>query len=328
NLEVQHSFGSKSAVSANYVGNHGYDEILFSDLGNAFDRGNFPVASGLPSSAPLHSIRNLNSFDNGGVSSYHGLTLAFTQKAFYGLQFSANYTWSHALDIVSNGGVLQYSFNDAVGPVANPFNPRSLNYSNADYDVRHNFNANYVWVIPTHFKVVMNQIFGGWTLSGTFFTRTGYPFSIIDTGLTGAAFGNANGFAVGYSPLVTYTGATFDCPGHSQTTPCIDPASPQLVEDGSFGATRRNSFRGPKYFNSDFSVLKSFKFGERVGFGIGANMYNVFNHPNFGNPNHDLSGGSFGLSETTVEPPTSPYGSFVGSAVSGRVIQLRAQLTF
>jgi len=76
-------------------------------------------------------------------------------------------------------------------------------------------------------------------------------------------------------------------------------------------------------------VLKSIRIKERVAFGIGANAYNVFNHANFANPNHDVgSPGILGLIQSTVVPPTSPYGAFVGSAVSGRLLQLHAELKF
>jgi len=327
NLELQHAIGNRSSVSLNYVGNHGYDEFVFNDLVNAFDRGIGTVASGLPTTVPDSRVRNVNGLSNSATSNSHGLTTSFTERALYGLQFSLAYTWSHALDVVSNGGVLPLSLNDSVGPVANPFSPKALNYAAADNDVRHSFNANYVWQIPTHYQGMMDRVLGGWTLSGTFFARSGYPFTVFDTGATGRFFGNANGFAVGYTPYPQLTSSIPSCSGHSQTTGCL--LSTQFTEDGSFGGTRRNSFRGPHYFNSDFSVLKSFKVTERIGFGIGANMYNVFNHPNFGNPNHDLASAStFGLVQTTVEPPTSPYGAFVGSAVSGRVIQLHGELKF
>jgi hypothetical protein len=321
NLQLQQSIGRLTAVSVNYVGNHGYDEFVYNDLVNAFQKSG---RSGLPTAVPDSRVRNVQGLSNGATSNYNGFTASLTQRAHYGLQFSASYTWSHALDIVSNGGVLPYSINDTVGPVANPFNPKALNYSNADYDVRHNFSANYVWQIPSHYTGLMNQVLGGWTLSGTFFARSGYPFTVINSG---AGFSNGTGFAVGYSPLPIFLGSSVDCSGHSQTTPCLDLTQFNSTT-ATFGQTRRNSFRGPHYFSSDFSVLKRFKITERVDFGVGANMYNVFNHPNFGNPNHDLSGGSFGLTQTTVEPPTSPYGAFVGSAVSGRVIQLHAELKF
>ncbi|HWY57446.1 MAG TPA: carboxypeptidase regulatory-like domain-containing protein [Terriglobales bacterium] len=322
NLELQHAISNRTAVSINYVGNRGYDEFIYNDLVNAYQASG---ASGLPTTVPDQRVRNVNGVSNGGFSNYNGLTASVTQRALYGLQFSANYTWSHANDIISNGGILPYSFNDSLGAIANPFNPRALNYGPSDYDIRHNFNANYVWQPTTHFQGLMDKALGGWTISGTFFVRSGYPFTVENTG---AGFSNGTGFAVGYSPLPIFLGgSSTDCPGHSQTTPCFS-LSQFNSTTSTFGVTRRNSFRGPHYFNSDFAVLKNFKLSERFNFGLGANAYNVFNHPNFGNPNHDMSGGSFGMSETTVEPPTSPYGAFVGSAVSGRVVQLHAELKF
>jgi hypothetical protein len=347
NLEVQHSIGNRSTISVNYVGNHGYNEFVYNDLTNSRDTNLFgnpipagqPSPSGLPAAYPDLRIRNLQSLSNGSTSNYNGLTASFTEQAAHGLQFSVAYTYSHALDSMSNGGVLPYSFNDSLGAVSNPYNLKTLNYSNGDNDVRHNINANYVWQIPTHYQGLMNQILGGWTLSGTVFARSGYPFTMFDTDLAGV-FGNSTGFAVGYSPLPTFVGSSIpNCTGHDQNTGCFG-ASPDLafqsgfggagpVWDGTFGHTRRNTFRGPHYFNSDFSVMKNFKVTERIAFGLGANMYNVFNHPNFGNPFHDIAAGDLaGKAYTTVEPATSPYGAFVGAAASGRIIQLHANLNF
>ena len=357
NFELQQQIGNRSSVSLNYVGNHGYDEFIFNDLANSRDTNDFglPIPagqqspSGLPAAYPDTRIRNLNFLSNGGVSNYNGLTATFSQRAFYGLQFSLSYTWSHALDYISNGGVLPYSGNDSLGEVSNPILPKAINYSNADYDVRHNFSANYVWQIPTHYHGWMDRVLGGWTLSGTWFARSGYPFTMQDTGMAGI-FGNSTGFAAGFSPQpYLLSGGIPDCSGHNQTTGCFGSGTTAInnwgdfnnpnffpgaapnpaIWDGSFGHTKRNAFRGPHYFNSDFSVMKNFKVTERVAFGLGANMYNVFNHPNFANPNHDLaSPATVGISTATVEPPTSPYGAFVGSAVSGRVIQLHGELKF
>jgi len=336
NLELQHSIGTRSAISINYVGNHGYDEFIFNDLANSRDTSGI---SGLPTAYPDLRIRNLQSLSNGSTSNYHGLTASFTERAMHGLEFSVAYTYSHALDSVSNGGILPYSFNDTVGPAINPFNLKALNYSSGDNDIRHNINANYVWQIPSHYHGIMNQALGGWVVSGTVFARSGYPFTMTDSDGIGL-FGNSTGFAAGFSPLPTFVGGKIpDCTGHNQTTGCFG-ASPDLlfqsgfggagpVWDGTFGHTRRNTFRGPHYFNSDFSVLKNFKVTERVAFGVGANMYNVFNHPSFGNPFHDIAQGALaGMAYTTVEPPTSPYGAFVGAAASGRIIQLHANLNF
>jgi len=61
---------------------------------------------------------------------------------------------------------------------------------------------------------------------------------------------------------------------------------------------------------------------------IGANAYNVFNHANFGMPVGDISSGAFGQIQSTVAPPTSPYGSFQGAAVTQRLLQLHGKFTF
>ena len=78
-------------------------------------------------------------------------------------------------------------------------------------------------------------------------------------------------------------------------------------------------------------MLKHFKIAEKATFAVGANFYNVLNHPNFANPNSDVNGiynAPFGTVTSTSVPATSIYGSFVGSAVSGRVVQLHARIEF
>jgi len=74
--------------------------------------------------------------------------------------------------------------------------------------------------------------------------------------------------------------------------------------------------------------LKNFHLTERYVFALGANMYNVLNHPNFANPVGDITSGQVGQIINTDIPPTSPYGAFTGSAVSGREIQVTARFTF
>lgn len=349
NLELQHSIGSRTAISLNYVGNRGYNEFIYNDLANSRDHNGVagqPSASGLPYNYPDLRIRNLNSLSNGSTSNYNGVTVGLSEKAAHGLQFSTSYTYSHALDSASNGGLLPYSFNDTQSAAIDPLNLKALDYSNGDNDVRHSFNANYVWQIPGQYHGFMNQVFGGWTLSGTFFARSGYPFTMQDFDLAGV-FGNSTGFAAGFSPLPSFVGGSIpNCSGHDQNGGCFGASPTALFQsgfgnpgepvwDGTFGHTRRNTFRGPHYFNSDFGIMKNFKVTERVAFGVGANMYNVFNHPNFGNPYHDLSAGACstgnvcaGRAYTTVEPATSPYGAFVGAAASGRIVQVRANLAF
>jgi len=218
NLQVQQGIGRRSAISLNYVGNHGYDEFIYNDLLNAYDPSG---TSSLPISQQLIQLRNFQGLSNAATSNYNGLTASFTQQALYGFQFSVNYTWSKSLDAISNGGILPYSFNDTLSSAINPFNLKAQDYGPSDYDVRHNFTANYVWQVPTHFTGAMDKLLGGWTLSGTFFARSGYPFTMQDTG-TGFPLGTA--FAVGYSPLPTFVGSSVNCGKSAANTACFNIA--------------------------------------------------------------------------------------------------------
>jgi hypothetical protein len=80
--------------------------------------------------------------------------------------------------------------------------------------------------------------------------------------------------------------------------------------------------------DTDLSVLKRIVKVEGFTFSIGANAYNVWNHANFAQPVNDISSGSFGEIVQAVAPPTSPYGSFQGAAVTQRLLQIHGKITF
>ena len=165
-----------------------------------------------------------------------------------------------------------------------------------------------------------------WTVSGTFFWHTGYPFSAFDltAPITSSVVHNGSTDTILATflggPVTSCTSPYNACIGANQFAP--------VATETVFGNIPRNSFRGASYFNSDLSILKNIPITERVRFGVGATAYNIFNHPNFANPVGDISSGQFGQITSTVVPPTSPYGAFVGSAVSGRILQVQGRLTF
>ncbi len=74
--------------------------------------------------------------------------------------------------------------------------------------------------------------------------------------------------------------------------------------------------------------MKNFKLTERFAFGVGANFYNVFNHPSFDQPDATLGDSTFGQTLTTAPLPTSPYGAFFANLPSARVIQFQGKLVF
>ena len=87
-------------------------------------------------------------------------------------------------------------------------------------------------------------------------------------------------------------------------------------------------YRGPGFFDSDLSVAKSFKLTERMAFSVGANFYNIFNHPNFDQPDAGFGDGTFGQIITTAPLPTGPYGAFFANLPSARIIQFQGKLVF
>ena len=95
-----------------------------------------------------------------------------------------------------------------------------------------------------------------------------------------------------------------------------------------WGNIPRNSFRGPDYFDTDFNINRTFAYKERYKLTAGAYFFNLFNHPNFDLPYNNIATGTFGQILSSVSAPSSAYGSFQGSAVSGRIAQLVVKFSF
>ena len=140
NFEVQHAFG-KSAVSLNYVGNSGYQELNQTLFRNAYAPNGFQY---LPTTAPDPRFGEIREISNNGISNYNGLVANYRWRLGSNFSGSASYTWSHALDTCSNECLLP--FNALTAPSyrvqLSPLSTRASNYGNADYDARHSVNAN------------------------------------------------------------------------------------------------------------------------------------------------------------------------------------------
>ncbi len=346
NLEFQQGFGRATTLSLNYVGNHGVHEAVQNPGLNAFCDGVTPTPAssclaslgstafaGLPTAPIDPRFGTVTEVATMANSNYNGLTASLRHQ-FHSLQVQANYTWSHALDEVSNGGFLQYTLDTNISVLSpqNPFNLRQYNYGNADYDTRHYFSMNYVWQIPRFWGPA--AIFGDWTVSGTIFARTGLPFTVVDGNATSIlAANNFGGSALNDNGAFIFAnylgGAPSQCNSNAVNTPCLTTAMFSPAMSG-LGQQRRNQFYGPNYFDTDFTVMKNFKIPrwESGRLGLGVQFFNLFNHPNFDQPVGDVSNPQFGLINTTVSTPTSILGSFLGGDASPRLIQLKATLSF
>ena len=175
----------------------------------------------------------------------------------------------------------------------------------------------------------MNSLAGGWATSGVIYKRTGQPYSVVDTALTSSVIKNDSAGVV----MPFFLGGAI--PSCKVDIACLNNGQfsenpPSLDNFGAFGNTSRNQFRGTGYFDMDMTIKKNFRITESgLTLSMGANAYNVLNHPRFANPDNNLADGSaFGHIQSTVTPASSPYGNFQGSAVSGRVLQLELEVKF
>jgi hypothetical protein len=293
---------------------------------------------GLPAAPANSALGTVFQYLSAGSSSYNGLTASIQRRIASGLTFNFNYTWSHALDDVSNGGIANLQFgapglitNPSISAIQNPFNVRG-NYGDSDYDVRHYISASIVYTDALRhsgFRYGPNRIFGGWTLSSNIFFRTGMPFTPIDSGnyysLVGDNYDGGNQGAVFASPLKPLSASC----GNAVNTPCLTTS--EFAPSGAltgFGTIGRNTLRGPHFFDVDLAVMKDVAIAEHIVFSFGAHASNVFNHPNFDQPQSDINNPNFGFSTAAVGPPTSILGSFVGAGSSPRFVEIKGLVRF
>ncbi len=334
NFEIQQTLPSNMVLTVNYSGMHG-THIPVADAGlNAY----CPTSvcpdgfAGLAAAPANAALGRVIQYLSAGTSSYNGLTLSLQKRLSAGLSFNLNYTWSHALDDVSNGGVTNEPFGaldtDANITIAqNPFNIRA-NYGNADYDVRHYISASLVFtdaVRHAGFHYGPNRVFGGWTLSSNIFFRTGLPFTVIDSADVAPLLGLNYSGTIFASAVTNLSG---NC-GSAVNSPCLNPS--EFAPSGAltgFGTMGRNSVYGPLFFDVDMALMKDVAITERVVFSFGAHAYNLFNHTNFDQPVNDIANPQFGYSIASVGPPTSLLGSFVGAGSSPRLVEIKGLIRF
>jgi hypothetical protein len=278
----------------------------------------------LPTNPTLPSYGEIQEIESAASSNYNGF-VATVKHDSKPLTILFNYTYSHALDEVSNGGFLPFGGN-ATSPI-NPFNLAQQNYGNADYDIRHNLNGSYVYRLPAYGGPKL--ITGGWEVSGTVFWHTGFPFSVTSSGATSVVDGGGTYGGTVLADVIN-PAVPHHC-GKAIETSCFgaNPAE-YFADPTSFGGQRRNQFTGPGYFNSDIGLNKSFAIPgmEEGKLEVGAEAYNFLNHPDFANPVFDYDNPAFGQVQSTISVPTSVFGSFLGGDASPRILQLKARFEF
>ncbi len=349
---LEHQVGSTLNLRAQYVGTRAVNQPYLTQV-NGYQtvcQGCFaPFPYGQPADPRFGAVTQLNT---GANSHYNGLQLTAGKQLAQGVQVQANYTWSHCLDTVSNGGFLSFSSAGILSPL--PGNLRRQ-YGPCDYDVRHNFTAQYTYQLPIK---VGSRTFGyalnGWQISGTAFWHSGLPFSVLSAPYTADGNGLVQGSGPQYASVVPGVPLYEHSPIPGVTQPgtiqwlnpdafvsTVDPstgacAGGDMPRNCQFGNLGRNALRGPDFAWSDFYLTKWFSLSERVKLRLEAQAFNIFNHPNFalpsivnaGIPGNRSTQTGFGALTYTTAPPTGLLGVGLGGDSSPRMIAFKARLEF
>jgi len=318
NLGFQYELAKDFVLETNYVGTFGHK--LLGIIGTNVYDGRF--ASGFDHTAINQNYSNISFRTNCCDSNYHSLQTTLRKRFTHGLQFNANYTYSKAMDDVSD----TFSTKNASGAAypTDSMNPH-FDYGPADFDVRQRFVLGLNYDLPF---ARGNRWLGGWGISSIVSVQTGATFNIINGGVDSNKDNQFNDRAVylgsgritsainhnvspadGYLPAsdpVTGNNTAFGVLNGPHTTDPACPASVNLglwCEGKSLGQMERNTLTGPGYANVDFGFSKAFKITENSKLTLQGNFFNLFNHPNFGLPDGNLADvGTFGKSTSTFLP--------------------------
>jgi hypothetical protein len=145
----------------------------------------------------------------------------------------------------------------------------------------------------------MGYIVNGWELNSILYWRTGFPFTIssgIDNALTGVGRDHADQVKAGNSQL------SYGRSHAAMIQQWFDTSFFAQNAVGTFGNTSKNILRGPRFFDTDLSVIRNFQIKERAKLQFRSEFFNVFNNVNFNTPDHNVSDSAFGQILSAKDP--------------------------
>lgn len=286
---VQRDLGGGIMLEANYIGSAGHHLL------NAYNPNRF---AGDLISGQFHgfnpSFSTITMMESTSNSIYNGGTLQLKRQFHHGFSLQGAFTAGRAIDDTDTAFALT-NYQDA----ANRRNERGA----AGFDVPQKLSMVGVWDLP-FFRGPgpVHAVLGGWTLSGFTILEKGRPLNVITTAAYPTGDFNADGSA-GDRPNAP--SADIARSGFSRSSYLIGmfPATafPKPLP-GTNGNLGRNVFRGPGFVQTDLSLAKKFKIGERFSIQIRTDAFNAFNRVNLEDPVVDLANANFGKSVSTNTP--------------------------
>lgn len=343
NLNIERQLGRLTAVKVAYVGNkidHMSDIFIYNQL---FLNANGTTSPGPFAQALINCCGAGNSptirfNDSSGIQRYNALQVSVEQRAWHGLQYKANYTWSKCLnnslgyfgpfgdEETLPGSASQTGFSFFF---QNAYNPRA-DYGRCISDVASLFNGYLIYDLPFGkgkmfgggANDVLNAIIGGWTLASDFTLHTGFAIDVFGPDNSGTNSTSARPNCVagvsqsGSGQIVNIGGVT--------GLQFWNPASVSAAAAGTFGNCAAGAFRGPGLATSDLNLAKNIVLGERTKLQVAAQFINLTNTPILAAPSSSCGTACNGI------PGVGGSGTFglITASNPGRQIQFGMKLLF
>ncbi len=288
NATIDRSLGRDQVLAVGYVGAAGRRLLRQETLVN-----------------PNPNFVTVNLTRNGAESDYHALQVQFNRRLSKSIQALASYTWSHSIDTASTD-----SATFAPGTVIDPL----IDRASSDFDIRHSFNAAITYNLPIFTSSPgFEQIFRNWSIDTVFAARSAGAVNVYTTtdvlGLGVPAISRPD--RVSGAPLYIDDPSVAGGKRFNRAAFVIPAANSK--RQGSLG---RNSLRGFPIHQLDFGLRREFKVKETLRVQVKGEVFNIFNHPNFGDPDGSL--GTDGVPNTFFGLSTTMFGrSLGGGGVNG-----------
>ena len=313
NFSVQHEVAKDTILQVTYLGSKGTH--LFSSM-------TLNGINPLTGTRPFASLTNstIGYTTNNANSDLNALQVGLRRNLSTGLLVSANYQWSHGISDGSNG--------DGESDSPQNTNCRSCERGNTDFDIRHNFSTSVIWMVPVgkghhllgNSSRWTNSLLGGWQLSGIGLARTGLPLNVT---LSRSASALPDGINSSQRPDLVPGQSLY--PANQTPTLWLNPYAFTTPANGTWGNAGRNILRGPGIWQADTSLEKRFPLSERAAISFRADVFNIFNRAQLGNPSAKWTDPTLG---TTFGQITSPYTTSALGTGTPRQMQFMLRLTF
>ena len=322
NFTLERDLGFNTGLRLSYDGNHGSGLGYTANLAQvAANTVGFATAK---SGSPYPLWASISQEATGARSNYNAMTIAANKRTSHGLQFQTSYIF--AKNLSDSGGYNPTTFaSQAGGNLTNTYDPNE-DYGNVPFTHRHRLISTFLYELPFgrkgtilgHANRFVDQIVGGWELSGVLLLQTGPFLNILAPGADPAGNNFPNLTGSGRADIVT--GASL-YPAVQGVSQWINPAAfvSPANNIGRAGDSMVGGVVGPGTKALSLSMFKSFRIREGVRFQIGAAASNAFNHPNYAIPSN-LNIGTAGFSSLTNVQTQESGGP--------RSVQGTARLTF